>query len=69
MSRRSWRRKRETGCLPILIVIGAAVIIWLAVSLYQAVSAPSGDTSSIQPVTYTLDSSALEDYLASLESA
>ena len=53
----------------ILIVIGAAVIIWLAVSLYQAVSAPSGDTSSIQPVTYTLDSSALEDYLASLESA
>lgn len=53
----------------VLLIIGAAVVIWLVVSLYQAVKAPSTDPSSVQSVTYTLDSSALEDYLASLESA
>ena len=51
----------------ILYAIAAAVVIWLGVALYQAVSAPSTDTSSVQSVTYTVDSSALTDYLASLE--
>ncbi len=52
-----------------LIIIAAAVIIWLIVSVYQSFNAPATDTTNVQSVTYTVDSSALEDYLASLESA
>lgn len=51
----------------VLYGIIAAVVIWIGVSLYQAVNSSSTDTTSVQSVTYTLDSSALEDYLASLE--
>ena len=51
-----------------LFIIGAAVVIWIVVAAYQAVTAPSTDNTPVQSSTYTIDSSALEDYLASLES-
>jgi uncharacterized membrane protein YvbJ len=60
--RRSWMLTQT-----VLIAIAAAVVIWIGVSLYQAVNAPSTDSSAVQSVTYTVDSSALEDYLASLD--
>lgn len=53
----------------ILIIIAAAVIGWIGVSLYQAITAPSTTNTSVQSVTYTIDSSALENYLGSLENA
>ena len=53
----------------VLIAIGAAVIIWIFVALFQAVKGPSTDTSAVQSVTYTVDSSELTDYLATLEDA
>ncbi len=51
----------------ILIAIGIAVILWIGISLFQAFTAPSTNTANVQSVTYTLDSSALEDYLSSIE--
>ena len=51
----------------ILIIIASAVIGWIGVSLYQAITAPSTTNTSVQSVTYTIDSSALENYLDSLE--
>ena len=53
----------------VLYAIGAAIIIWLAVALYQAVTTPTTDSSAVQSVSYTVDSTALEDYLASLDAA
>ena len=61
--RRSWMLTQA-----VLYAIIAAVVIWIAVALYQAVKAPSAtDTSSVQSVSYTVDTSALDDYIASLE--
>ena len=51
----------------VLYLIGAAIIIWLAVALYQAVNTSTTDTSTVQSVSYTVDSAALDDYLASLD--
>ena len=51
----------------VLIAIAAAIVIWIVGALYQAVKAPSTDTTSVQSVTYTLNSSALDEYLDSLE--
>ena len=50
-----------------LFVIAAAVVIWIIVALVQAVKAPSVDTSAVQSVSYTVDTSSLEDYIASLD--
>ncbi len=52
-----------------LIAIGAVVIIWIVISLFQAVKSPSTDTANVPSVSYTIDNSALEDYLSSLETA
>ena len=60
--RRSWMLTQA-----VLYAIIAAVVIWIAVALYQAVKAPPTDTSSVQSVSYTVDTSALDDYIASLE--
>ena len=60
--RRSWMLTQA-----VLYAIIAAVVIWIAVALYQAVKAPTTDTSSVQSVSYTVDTSALDDYSASLE--
>ena len=60
--RRSWMMTQA-----VLYAIIAAVVIWIAVALYQAVKAPTTDTSSVQSVSYTVDTSALDDYIASLE--
>ena len=61
--RRSWMLTQA-----VLYAIIAAVVIWIAVALYQAVKAPSAtDTSSAQSVSYTVDTSALDDYIAGLE--
>ena len=60
--KRSWMLTQT-----VLYGIAAAVVIWIAVALYQAVNAPSTDTTSVQSVTYTVDSSALQDYLSTLE--
>ncbi len=60
--RRSWMLTQA-----VLYAIIAAVVIWIAVALYQAVKAPTSDTSSVQSVSYTVDTSALDDYIASLE--
>lgn len=60
--RRSWMLTQA-----VLYAIIAAVVIWIAVALYQAVKAPTTDTSSVQSVSYTVDTSALDDYIASLE--
>ena len=60
--RRSWMLTQA-----FLYAIIAAVVIWIAVALYQAVKAPTTDTSSVQSVSYTVDTSALDDYIAGLE--
>lgn len=60
--RRSWMLTQA-----VLYAIIAAVVIWIAVALYQAVKAPTSDKSSVQSVSYTVDTSALDDYIASLE--
>jgi len=60
--RRSWMLTQA-----VLYAIIAAVVIWIAVALYQAVKAPTTDTSSVQSVSYTVDTSALDDYIAGLE--
>ena len=60
--KRSWMLTQA-----VLYAIIAAVVIWIAVALYQAVKAPTTDTSSVQSVSYTVDTSALDDYIASLE--
>ena len=51
----------------VLFIIGAAIVIWLIVAAYQAIKGPAADSSSVQSVSYTINSSALEDYLASLD--
>lgn len=51
----------------VLIAIGVAVIGWIGVALYQAVNAPSSSSTPVQSVTYTVDTSAIETYLNSLE--
>ena len=38
-------------------------------TLFQAVKSPSTDTANVPSVSYTIDNSALEDYLSSLETA
>ena len=53
----------------ILIAIGIAVVIWIGISLFQAFRAPSVNPANVQVVSYTIDSSALEDYLAGLQTA
>ena len=61
--KRSWMLTQA-----VLYAILAAVVIWIAVALYQAVKAPSTtNTSAVQSVSYTVDTSALDDYIASLE--
>lgn len=52
----------------VLFILGAAIVIWLVVAAYQALKGPAADPSSVQSVSYTINSSALEDYLSSLDS-
>ncbi len=48
-----------------LTVAGLAIIAWIGISAYQAITAPDPD-AVVEAKTYTVDSSALDDYLASL---
>ena len=50
-----------------LIAIAAVVVIWIIFALFQAIKAPSTDTANVQVSNYTIDNSALEDYLNKLE--
>ena len=60
------KEKRQTfltqACLGI---IGIAIVAWIGVSAYQVFTTPSGDTP-VEVKNYTVDNSALDDYLASL---
>jgi hypothetical protein len=49
-----------------LALVGLLIVVWVGFSAYQAITKPAGD--AVQEVkTYTLDNSAIEDYLDSLE--
>ena len=49
----------------VLGLLGIAIVGWSGVSAYQAITAPSKDAPA-EVKNYTLDTSALDDYLASL---
>ena len=49
----------------VLGLLGIAIVGWIGVSAYQAITAPSKDAPA-EVKNYTLDTSALDDYLASL---
>ena len=46
-------------------VIGVAIVAWIGVSAYNVITAPK-DTGTTETVEYTVDSSALSDYLKTL---
>ena len=48
-----------------LTVAGLAIVAWIGISAYQAITAPNGDEPA-KVKTYTVDNSALDDYIASL---
>ena len=48
-----------------LTVAGLAIVAWIGISAYQAITAPKGDEPA-EVKTYTVDNSALDDYIASL---
>ena len=49
-----------------LALVGLLIVVWVGFSAYQAITKPAGD--AVQEVkSYTLDNSAIEDYLDSLE--
>ncbi len=51
-----------------LIAIGVAIVVWVVIAGYQAfTSSSSTSTTPVEMKTYTLDNSAIEDYLTSLE--
>ncbi len=53
-----------------LVILGLVIIVWVAIAGYQAVTTPTADTdTAVESTTYTIDSSALEDYLSSIEEA
>ena len=49
----------------VLGLLGIAIVGWIGVSAYQAITAPS-KAAPAEVKNYTLDTSALDDYLASL---
>jgi hypothetical protein len=46
-------------------LIGVAIVAWIGVSAYNVITAPK-DTGTTETVEYTVDSSALSDYLKTL---
>ena len=48
-----------------LTVAGLAIVAWVGIGAYQAITAPSGDETA-EVKTYTIDNSALDDYIATL---
>jgi hypothetical protein len=46
-------------------LIGAAIVVWIGFSAYNVITAPK-DTGAAETVEYTIDSSALTDYLDTL---
>ncbi len=51
-----------------LVLIGVAIVVWVVIAGYQAfTSSSSTETTPIETKTYTLDNSAIEDYLTSIE--
>ncbi len=51
-----------------LILIGVVIIVWVAIAGYQAFTSSSDtQTTPVETKTYTLDNSAIEDYLSSIQ--
>ena len=48
-----------------LTIAGLAIVAWVGIGAYQAITAPSGDETA-EVKTYTIDNSALDDYIATL---
>ena len=46
-------------------LIGVAIVAWIGVSAYNVITAPK-DTGTTETIEYTVDSSALSDYLKTL---
>lgn len=53
-----------------LILIGIAVVAWIVIAGYQAfTSSSSTENTPIETKTYTLDNSAIKDYLSTIKDA
>jgi len=46
-------------------IVGLAIVAWIGVSAYQAITAPSED-AAVEAKSYTVDNSALDEYIDSL---
>ncbi len=52
----------------LLVLIGVAIVAWVVIAGYQAFTSSSNtDTTPIETTTYTLDSTAIEDYLSGIK--
>ncbi len=61
------KEKREWFLTQLLLIVAGIVIVaWVAIGAFQAIrnSAPA---PVVEPVTYTIDNTAIEDYLDALE--
>ncbi len=48
-----------------LAIVGVVIVAWIGISIYQVSVVPS-EEEPVQAKEYTLDSSALDDYISSL---